>query len=352
MHMHNTQRTTASLPLGEHARQPGRTARSPATVPSPASHGHRPSTALWLTSLASAALLLTGCGATAPKMGENKGTVTGAAGGAATENANGKLNKCSETLGTLAMQEDTDAPWYQQLRSQQLGTTLPVLRLMVQQSNCFVIVERGATMNHMMRERDLQKSGEMRAGSSFGAGQMVAADYTMSPSIQFSAKTGGAAAGMAGALFGSIGAAVVGGISNNEASTTLLLIDNRSGVQISAAEGTGSNMDFSLFGGLLGGLGAVGGGAYSNTPQGKVIVAAFADSYNQMVTSLKSYKAQTVKGGLGAGGRLGVDGSATAPAPAAAAPVSPPAPAAAAKKPAPAKVAAKPPAKAASASAQ
>ena len=312
--------------------------------------------------LASLAALLAGCVATAPKLGENKGTVSGAAGGASAENANSKLEKCAETLGTLAMQEDTNAPWYAQLRSQQLGTTLPVLRLMVQQSNCFVIVERGAAMNNMAQERNLQQSGEMRGGSNFGKGQMVAADYTMSPSIQFAAKTGGSAAGVAGALLGSIGAAVVGGMSKNEASTTLLLIDNRSGVQISASEGTGSNMDFSLFGGMLGGLGAAGGGAYSNTPQGKVIVAAFADSFNQMVMSLKNYKAQTVKGGLGTGGRLNVDGGGSAASVPAAAAVptaatsadsaTKPAPAAAtsaSKKPAPARPAAKPPAKAASA---
>ena len=61
-------------------------------------------------------------------------------------------------------------------------------------------------------------------------------------------------------------------MSANEASTTLLLIDNRSGVQISAAEGTSKNYDFSLFGGFFGGFAGAGGG-YPNTPQGKVVVA-------------------------------------------------------------------------------
>jgi hypothetical protein len=46
-------------------------------------------------------------------------------------------------------------------------------------------------------------------------------------------------------------------------------------------------------------------------------MAAFMDSYNQMVKALRTYKAQTVQGqGLGTGGRLSVDG-APAPAPAA-----------------------------------
>ncbi len=36
-------------------------------------------------------------------------------------------------------------------------------------------------MKAMEKERELQQSGEMREGSSFGKGQMVAADYTLTP---------------------------------------------------------------------------------------------------------------------------------------------------------------------------
>lgn len=250
----------------------------------------------------SALLLLSGCLATAPTLGGDKGTVSGSASGSAADGGNTQLERCSETLGTMAVQEDQTASWYYQLRGNNLGSTVPVLRLMIQQSNCFVVVERGGALRNMMQERQMAQSGEMRAGSNFGQGQMVAADYTMSPAIQFSGKTGG---GRVGSFLPGIVGAVAGSVSRNEASTTLLLIDNRSGVQISAAEGTAKNFDFGVFGASWAGLGAAGGG-YSTTPQGKVIVAAFADSYNQMVKSLRNYKAQTVKGGLGTGGRLKV----------------------------------------------
>ena len=41
-----------------------------------------------------------------------------------------------------------------------------------------------------------------------------------------------------------------------------------------------------------------------------LIVAAFADAFNQMVTSLQNYTAQTMGGsGLGTGGTLQVDGA-------------------------------------------
>jgi hypothetical protein len=97
-------------------------------------------------------------------------------------------------------------------------------------------------------------------------------------------------------------------MSAKESSTMLTLVDNRSGVQLAAAEGSARNMDFGFLGGLFGGaLGGVGGG-YSNTAEGKVIVAAFTDSYNNMVKAVRSYKAQEVKGGLGTGGHLGVQG--------------------------------------------
>ncbi len=260
--------------------------------------------------LAAIPLLLTGCLATAPKMGEDKGAVSGAAGGETAAGESQKLEKCDETLGTLALQEDQQAPWWFQLRERQLGSTIPVLRLMIQQSNCFVIVERGRAMANMERERQLMQSGEVRGGSNFGQGQMVAADYTLSPEIQFSGKTGGGGGGFGTGAIGLL-TAVAANVSKNEASTTLILIDNRSGVQISASEGTAKNFDFGILGAAFGGGGGAIGGAYAKTPQGKVITAAFVDSYNQMVKSLRNYKAQQVKGGLGTGGRLGVQGGST-----------------------------------------
>lgn len=179
---------------------------------------------------------------------------------------------------------------------------------MIQQSNCFVVVERGKAMSNVMEERELEAAGETREGSNFGKGQMVAADYTMSPEIQVSEETGGAAGGLLGKL-GSVGNAVggvVGKLKRNEASTTLLLIDNRSSVQISASQGTAKKFNFGVGAGIFGRNAAGAAGAYTKTPEGKVIVAAFADSYNGMVRSLRNYKAQTVEGGLGKGGKLEV----------------------------------------------
>lgn len=128
----------------------------------------------------------------------------------------------------------------------------------------------------------------------------------MSPSIHFPESGTSRAGGLVSGLLGGIIGGVVGGLSSNEASTTLLLIDNRFGVQISAAIGSAKNFDFGLFGGLFSGGLLPGIGGYTDTPEGKILTAAFADSYNQMVKALRGYEAQQVEGGLGKGGAFEV----------------------------------------------
>jgi curli biogenesis system outer membrane secretion channel CsgG len=237
-----------------------------------------------------------------------------AAGNALAQN---QLEHCNETLGTLAVIEDRNATWYYHMQQYKVQSTVPLLRMLVQQSNCFVVVERGQAMNSMKQERSLDSSGETRQGSNFGKGQMVAADYALNPTIDFSARDTGGISGAIGGLtskLGSIGQ-VVGGVAGNlkfrEASTMLTLVDNRSGVQLAAAQGSSSKTDFGAWGGVFGGGGAAAGGGYTNTPEGKVIASAFADAYNNLVKAAKNYKAQEVRGGLGTGGRLGVQGGTT-----------------------------------------
>jgi hypothetical protein len=175
--------------------------------------------------------------------------------------------------------------------------------MIIQQSNCFVIVERGQAMHQMQGERQLMQSGELRKTSNFGKGQMVAADYTMTPSITFSQKDTSGASGLLGGRIGAVASLLGGSMKSNEASTMLLLTENRSGIQLAAAEGSASNWDMGLMAGFFN-HGLASASAFSNTPQGKVLAASFMDSYNQMVKALRAYKAQEVAGGLGNGGVL------------------------------------------------
>ena len=273
-----------------------------------------------LTSVCAVAALasLSGCETTDLKMGnsEAKTVATGSAAGAASTNANSQLERCASPLGTVSLIENEQAGWYTILRNEyRLPPTANLLRLMIQQSNCFVVVERSAAgMNAMSRERALQQSGEMRAGSNFGKGQVVSSDYGMSPEVIFNQNTGGGVASLGGLLGGGTGR-VLGTVAANtatrEASVMLTMIDNRSSVQIAASEGSASKTDIGGMASLFGTAAGGGVGGYQSTPQGKVIAAAFMDAYNGMVKSLRNYKAQTVQGqGLGGGGRLGVDGAA------------------------------------------
>ena len=73
--------------------------------------------------------------------------------------------------------------------------------------------------------------------------------------------------------------------------------------------GREGNATATNFGAAMGAFGGgVGGGlgGFSRSPEGKATVAAFMDAYNNMVISLRNYKAQEVKGGLGRGGQLKV----------------------------------------------
>jgi len=64
-------------------------------------------------------------------------------------------------------------------------------------------------------------------------------------------------------------------------------------------------------GGLgIGGGGGAGGvlGGYTKTPEGKVVVGAMTDAFNNLVKAVRNYKAQESSGpmGHGSGGRLEV----------------------------------------------
>ncbi|MES2207981.1 MAG: CsgG/HfaB family protein [Pseudomonadota bacterium] len=263
--------------------------------------------------IASGVFALSGCATmSSMEMGssEAKTAATGAAGGSNSQNENKGLEKCSAPLGTIGVLEDTNASWYSLLTQQyHLGSTVPVLKLLIQQSNCFVVVERGRGMEAMNVERKLQESGELRKKSNFGKGQVVSADYTLIPSVTFSNQDAGRSGVALGGLLGPVGAAIGGSLSSKEASTVLTIMDNRSSVQLAAAEGSAKNIDFGFMGGIVGGLGGGAGGGYANTAQGKVIVAAFTDSMNNVIRAVKNYKAQEVKGGLGTGGNLAVQGA-------------------------------------------
>ncbi|MCB1934454.1 MAG: hypothetical protein KDF59_00790 [Nitrosomonas sp.] len=258
-------------------------------------------------------LTLAGCANVTP--GTYQTASTGAAAGGASVGANPTLERCEKTLGTLAVDDGRAADWYGRFGSATSITTIePLIRLAVQQSNCFIITSIGnlRTDSRLSRITDIQRnSGEYRAGSNQHAGQRVAADYYMEPSIiiddDSTGQLGGAVAGILGStVHPSIGR--LGGMMESRVSVvTLSLFDIRSAVQISASEGSATATNFSAALGAFGSRGSTALSGFSRTPSGQATVAAFIDAYNGMVRALKYYEAQDVEGGLGTGGALKVN---------------------------------------------
>ncbi|MBV9891910.1 MAG: peptidoglycan-binding protein [Rhizobacter sp.] len=229
-------------------------------------------------------------GADAQTLGKGGSMASGGAGPDGSQNASDQLERCESPKGTLAVVEPhTQAG--QSLQRYGLGSPTGVLRMLVQQSNCFQVVERGVGMNNMAIERQLAQSGELQGGQNIGKGQMVAADFILTPSVVFSENNAG---GIGGALGGLIGggkgqaiAGIAGGVKFKQAETNLLLADSRSGLQVAAAQGSAEKADFALGGSVLGQISAAGGG-YGNTAEGKMIAASFLDNWNNIVRNIRN----------------------------------------------------------------
>lgn len=258
-------------------------------------------------------LTLAGCANVTP--GTYQTASSGAAAGGTSVGANPTLERCDQTLGTLAVDDGRAADWYGQFGSATNITTIePLIRLAVQQSNCFVITSIGnlRTDGRLSRITDIQRnSGEYRAGSNQHAGQRVAADYYMEPSIIIdnaaTGQVGGAMAGVLGSFVHPSIGHLAGTMESRASVVTLTLFDIRSAIQISASEGSATASNFSAALGAFGSRGGAALGGFSRTPSGKATVAAFIDAYNGMVRALKHYEAQDVEGGLGTGGTLQVN---------------------------------------------
>jgi hypothetical protein len=90
-----------------------------------------------------------------------------------------QIPTCDKKIGTLAVNEPQD-PWW---TAMQLDSPAALIKVYVAQSKCFTLVDRGKGLAAAQAERALAASGEERAGSNIGKGQMKAADYVLVPDI-------------------------------------------------------------------------------------------------------------------------------------------------------------------------
>ncbi|WEK43323.1 MAG: CsgG/HfaB family protein [Candidatus Sphingomonas colombiensis] len=199
--------------------------------------------------------------------------------------------RCFRKLGTLSIVDGDDPrPWTQY----SLAAPSKLLKVLVQRSGCFNLVDRGSGLQAAQRERDIGNDLGLQRRSNVGQGQIKAADYVLVAEIQganSNVSGGGAAAGIGGLIGGRFGA-LAGGLRSkkSEANTVLSITNVRTTETIATAEGYAAKNDMSFGGGggtgfFGGGIAAVGGG-YDNTDIGRMVTLSFIQAYSKLVTEL------------------------------------------------------------------
>ncbi|HRN62160.1 MAG TPA: CsgG/HfaB family protein [Luteimonas sp.] len=199
---------------------------------------------------------------------------------------------CVKPLGSISVLEPEDGVhWW---TGQQLPAPSRLIKVFVNRSRCFTLVDRGAGLDAAMRERDLGSAGELRNRSNVGKGQIKAADYVMVPDLvgANSNASGNSMGGLLGGLIGGRAGALVSGLNmrSKTADVVLTVTDVRSSEQVAMSEGSAKKTDigWGAGGGLFGGsgLGAAGVGGYANTEIGQVITLAYLQAYTDLVAQL------------------------------------------------------------------
>ena len=227
------------------------------------------------------AVLMGGCAQT--NMGQGGSMASGGASveGSASPQA-AKVTKCTAPLGTVALVEEQIPA----LAQAGLSSPIPVLRLLISQSGCFNVVDRGQALTRIQEEQALTGTGGSKK-------KLVAAQYFMTPNILFEDSNSGGAGAAIGALtsmlpgqLSALGGAL--GYQASEAQALLFLTQTSTGLQIATAEGSAQTQDWTFAG--LGGGGGLGGGlgAYASTDIGKTVVAALIDAHNKLVAEVKA----------------------------------------------------------------
>jgi hypothetical protein len=201
-----------------------------------------------------------------------------------------QIPTCDKKIGTLSVKEPPNNWWAEY----HLDSPEALIKVMVSQSKCFTLVDRGKGLEAAQAERSLASGGDLRGGSNVGKGQMKAADYVLVPDIaNRNRNSGGTNIGgaIAGLIPGGIGAAL-GGVSlkSKTADVVLTLTDVRSTEQVALEQGHAKKTDLGWTGGGAGFMGAfVAGGAssYANTEIGQVVMQAYLDAFSKMVSDIK-----------------------------------------------------------------
>jgi curli biogenesis system outer membrane secretion channel CsgG len=212
------------------------------------------------------------------------------------QNAVNDVPRCARKLGTISIMDGDDPSGWTQF---QLAPPQKLLKVMVQRSGCFNLVDRGGGLDAAQRERDIGSSLGHSRGANVGQNQIKAADYVLVAEVQAAnrnAQGSGIGAGIGGLLGGPVGG-LIGGIRSRklEANVVLTVTNVRTTETIAAEDGYAAKNDVSFgaggfVGGFGGGGGAVGGG-YDNTDIGRIVTMAFIQAYSKVVNDMGGIQA-------------------------------------------------------------
>lgn len=202
-----------------------------------------------------------------------------------------EIPRCGQSLGAITIVDGDRQGW----TVYDLQSPQKLLKLYVQRSGCFTLVDRGAGFDAAQRERDLEKQGDLQKRSNVGGGQVRAADYVLVAEVVAADRdTGGSAVGgiVGGIVGGPVGGIIGGGLRTRdlEAQAILSVTDVRTSETKAVEEGKAKKTDVSFAlgagAGGWGGFGGVVGGGYEDTEIGQVISLAFLDAFTKLVNQL------------------------------------------------------------------
>lgn len=237
--------------------------------------------------------MLAGCGKQGTELGQGGSVVSGSGGPKGAHNAAAALVKCDAPVAVVALIENQGG--YVGIgRGGLPESPLPLVRVIMQQSGCFRIVDRHSGLKGTIQEQELKDQGVLRADGNVHKGRGIMAQYSVVPSLTFSEQDAGRQIGGILAAIPVLNkfAGAAEQVKLKEAQVVLLLTDNETTEQLSSATGSARTTDLGVGGLVVGSGGGLGGMGWSNTNEGKVIAAAFLDAHNQLVAQVRELAAK------------------------------------------------------------
>lgn len=194
---------------------------------------------------------------------------------------------CARKLGTLSIVDGDNSSYW---TAWNLAAPSKLLKVLVQRSGCFNLVDRGSGLNAAEKERAIGGNLGLQRGANVGQGQIKAADYVLVAEIQGAngnVSGSGVAGGIGGLLGGRVGG-LLGGIKSKklEANTVVSLTNVRTTETLATEEGYAAKNNLSFGGGGFFAVAGAAGGGYDNTEIGRIVTLSFIQAYSKLVTGL------------------------------------------------------------------